>query len=109
MKISYQNFQKTGTAVQIFRKVIKAMGTEAFWFIIFFIIMEFALGEYLFYKYIYLIEKNQPAISGQPVRFQEKTYQAVLDELRLREAILNSSSSSGNFADPFSASGNSGN
>ncbi len=67
------------------KKILWILGSRAFWVILFFIFIDLILGGLVFYKYVFLAEKEKPAISQKIIKFDEKTYQEVLIKLQTKE------------------------
>jgi len=66
------------------KKIIWTLGLHAFLVIIFLIIVDFILGNIVFYKYVFLAEKETPTTEKNVLRFDDKTYQEVLKKLQER-------------------------
>lgn len=71
------------------RKVLWFFARHAFLLIILFILCNMLFGEYLFYRYIYVVQNMTPDMSSLPTRFKENTYKAVIDTWNTREAQFN--------------------
>ena len=82
------------------KKLLWNFGKYAFLFIIIFILLYIVLGEFLFYRYVFLANIKEPEITGSLTRFKENVYQSVLKELQDREDTFKSSSPK-NYQDPF--------
>lgn len=66
------------------KKIIWVLGYRAFLIILLFIFIDLILGGFIFYKYVFLAEKQIPNASGI-IKFNDKAYQNVLEELQIRE------------------------
>ena len=84
------------------KKIILALGENAFLCILILILINVLVSEFLFYKYALLTDTKEPKVISVFDKFQEKTYQSVLKEWQNREDILeNLPSSSQSYTDPF--------
>ena len=86
-KKSFKNSEKWAAK---FLRIVWIIGRDAFLFILIFVLLEVAFGEFLFYKYIFLAEQQEPEDGAIPMEFQKKMYEAVLAELESRERISES-------------------
>jgi len=66
-------------------KILWILGLRAFLLILLFILLDFIIGGFVFYKYVFLAEEEMPGISGSIIKFDDKTYQNVLQELQAKE------------------------
>jgi hypothetical protein len=73
------------TLIEKMKKIMWTLGLHAFSLILFFVFIDFIIGSFIFYNYVFLVEKTGPNATGNVLRFDEKNYQAVLKELQLRE------------------------
>ncbi len=101
-KYSY-NFKKLlDTYIKKIKKIPWILGKNAFLYILIFILIDILIGEFLFYKYILLIETEEPKIVSISNKFQENIYQSVLEEWQNRENIsINLLLFDKNYTDPF--------
>ena len=76
------------------------MGRNAFLFILIFILLDIIVGEFLFYRYVFLVKNEEPKIVYVVTKFQENLYQSVLKELQVRESIFKDDSEV-NYPNPF--------
>jgi len=67
------------------KKILWTIGLHAFSLIIFFVFIDFIIGSFIFYKYVFLVERQKPIVTGNIIKFNDKAYQAVLGELRAKE------------------------
>jgi len=56
------------------------LGLNAFWIIIFLIFVEIAVGEFLFYKYVFLVGNNELKTIDYNLKFKNNIYQRVLEK-----------------------------
>lgn len=70
------------------------LGKNSFWTILVLIILTPIIGEALYYKYIYLSEKNNNIAPKQYVKFEEENYKYILKELEKRFGKIEGSSQS---------------
>ncbi|OGZ67385.1 MAG: hypothetical protein A3C58_03795 [Candidatus Staskawiczbacteria bacterium RIFCSPHIGHO2_02_FULL_34_10] len=75
------------------KKIPWILGENAFLFILIFILLDILFGELIFYKYIFLVRKEEPKVASLSTKFQENIYQSVFKEVEKRENILNNPSS----------------
>jgi hypothetical protein len=66
-------------------KVLWVLGLHAFGIILLLIFIDFILGGFIFYKYVFLAEKAEPKITETILKFNDKKYQSVMAELQARE------------------------
>ncbi|MBI2050159.1 MAG: hypothetical protein HYT35_01740 [Candidatus Staskawiczbacteria bacterium] len=84
------------------KRIILALGENAFLCILILILIDILIGEFLFYKYALSVDTKEPEVISTFDKFQEKTYQSIIKEWQNREAILkNLSLPSENYTDPF--------
>lgn len=81
-------------------KVVWFFGKNAFLFILIFIALSMLLGEFLFYKYVYLVKISEPEISLMPTKFNKQVYDSVLEEWEYRETIFKNTLRK-NYINPF--------
>ncbi|MCX6718590.1 MAG: hypothetical protein NTY81_03265 [Candidatus Staskawiczbacteria bacterium] len=67
------------------KKILWFLGLHAFALILFLIFTGFILGGFIFYKYVFLAEKEASVGAENILKFDEKSYQDVLKELQARE------------------------
>lgn len=67
------------------KKIIWALGLRAFSLILFFILIDLIFGGFIFYKYVFLAQKEEPKAAENILKFDKKSYQGVLSELQARE------------------------
>jgi len=77
---------KTGFAST--KKILWIVGRHAFLTVLILIFLDVILGGLLFYKYIYLAEKESPAINASVFQFDENSYQKVLTQWESRNKDL---------------------
>lgn len=84
------------------KKIPWILGKNAFLYILIFILIDILIGEFLFYKYVLLIETEESKIISIFDKFHENIYQSILEEWQTRENIsINLLSSDKNYTDPF--------
>ena len=102
MKKSFYNFKKLLDSYVIkIKKIPWILGKNSFLYILIFILIDILIGEFLFYKYVLLIETEEPKIISTSDKFKENIYQSVLEEWQNRENILKDSLLNENYTDPF--------
>lgn len=67
------------------KKIFWVLGLYAFLVILFFIFIDFILGGFIFYKYVFLTEKAEPKITQTILKFNTGAYQNVMREIQARE------------------------
>ena len=67
------------------KKTFWILGLYAFWVILFFIFINFILGGFVFYKYVFLAESEEPKITETILKFNVGAYQNVMKEIQARE------------------------
>jgi hypothetical protein len=60
------------------------LALNAFWFILLTIFVEVLLGGFLFYKYVVVAEQRTPEVTKNFLKFNEKAYNNVMQELQNR-------------------------
>lgn len=66
------------------KKILWNLGLHAFSIILLFIFIDFIFGGVIFYKYVFSAEKEEPKVTENILKFDEKTYLEVLGELQAR-------------------------
>ncbi|NCO80161.1 hypothetical protein GW869_00010 [bacterium] len=84
---------KSKTIKESFKKLLRTLGERSLLTFFTLLIITLIIGSLVFYKYSFLAEKKEPEVSGAPLTFQEKNYEAVLKiwqekEKRFNEADL---------------------
>lgn len=83
------DFKKISTDVKNWlggaSKVVWTVGVRAFWVVLFFIMLDVLLGAFLFYKYIYAVQAEKPAIDVSLFKFDETAYKSVLSQWQARQ------------------------
>jgi hypothetical protein len=72
------------------KKILWILGSYAFSFILLFVLIDLILGTAVFYKYVFLAETKAPQITGQILKFDEATYQKVLEKLQTNQKGMGS-------------------
>lgn len=72
-------FKTIGTKT---KKVLWTLGLHAFLLILILVFIDFIFGGFIFYKYVFLAEREEPKITGSILKFDVKAYQDVLGELQ---------------------------
>lgn len=67
------------------KKIIWVLGLHAFSLILLFVFIDFIVGGFVFYKYIFLAGREEFILTENIIRFDEATYKKVLGELQARE------------------------
>lgn len=78
MKFSYPQLKKFLINQNLFGKTLWFLGKHAFLVILLLVVFSIALGGFLFYNYVVIIENNNPVASQTPFRFRDDIYQSVL-------------------------------
>ncbi len=92
--MNFNKFTKSksiGGVLDEVKKIPWILGKDAFLFIMIFIFIDIFLGEYLFYKYVFLVKSENPETSSISTEFKENTYEKVLEELKLKADIFENS------------------
>jgi len=71
-----------------FKKFPRVLGENSFLTFLGLLFVSLVLGIFVFYKFSFLVSKEKPEITEESLQFQEKTYQAVLDEWQKRDKRL---------------------
>lgn len=74
------------------KKILWALGRDAFLLILIFVLMDIFFGEILFYRYIFIVNATKPKIVATPVKFKEDLYKSVMEKWDIREDVFNDSS-----------------
>ncbi len=82
------------------KKIFWMLGRDAFLFILILILLNVIIVEFLFYRYVLLIRLNQPETTSVTTKFQENTYQAILDKRQERENVFKDFSKE-SYSNPF--------
>jgi hypothetical protein len=64
------------------------LGMHAFLLILLLLLADIFFGGVIFYKYVYLAEREPPNISGSVTKFNEKSYQDVLEEMESEDQSI---------------------
>jgi len=84
-------FRKAKLAGKIkifFKKLPRILGEKAFLTFLFLLFISLILGGIIFYKYSILAEKAELRTIEEPLQFEEKIYQKILNEWGTREKIF---------------------
>jgi len=73
---------------------------RAFFIILFFVFIDIVIGEFIFYKYVFLAETQKIDAQEDILKFDKETYQSVLE--KLPSESTGSSSTSSSIANPAS-------
>ncbi len=73
------------TLMKTIIRVVWILGLNAFLLVLILVIVNFIFGGFVFYKYVFLAEKEAPKITENILKFNYKTYYGVLEELRIKE------------------------
>jgi len=76
---------KVKPAIARMKGILWILGLHAFLAILVLVLVDLFIGGYVFYKYVYSAEKQAPRVTENVLKFDVKTYQSVLEELRLLE------------------------
>jgi len=82
------------------KKVLWSLARDAFLFVLILILVSMVFGELLFYNYALLAETKEIDIVSSITKFQEDTYQSVIQEQKNREDIFNNPPDT-NYQSPF--------
>ena len=83
MKLTFNNILKI-LSVRT-KKTLWILGLHAFFLILFFVLIDFIVGGFVFYQNVFLAEKEEPNATESIIKFNVKDYQDVLGELQARE------------------------
>ena len=64
------------------KKMIWFLGMHAFIVILFLVLIDIILGGIIFYNYVFLAEQKTPQTHGNALKFDNKTYQEVIEKLQ---------------------------
>lgn len=64
------------------KNILWKLGLHAFWVILFFVLIDFIIGGFIFYKYVFLAERAVPQASENIIKFDSKAYQSVLEKIQ---------------------------
>ena len=67
------------------KKTLWILGLHAFLLILFLVFVDFILGGFIFYKYVFLAKKEEYKVTENIIKFDAKTYQDVLRRLQENE------------------------
>jgi hypothetical protein len=82
MKLKF-DFPKIIEAVKSgIKRFLWNLGLNAFSVILLLILIDLILGGIVFYKYVFLAEQEQPNITGSILKFDDKIYKEVLQDLQ---------------------------
>lgn len=90
----------TNAGFKKIKKIPKTLAEHLFLVFFGFLIIDLIIGSFVFYKYYLLIENSEVNISEKVLKFEENTYQEVLDQWQTREENLKSINSKEYF-NPF--------
>lgn len=96
----FNKSQMSAVCIDQTEKILLMIGRDAFLFILIFILLELAIGEFLFYRYVLLTEIQDPPVSNAPVAFKKTTYETVVKEQTARERVFETSSKE-DYPSPF--------
>jgi hypothetical protein len=82
------------------KKILWVVGRHAFLAVLILIFLNVILGGFLFYKYIYLAEKESMAVDTPAFQFDENSYQKVLIQWESRDKNLQEFLQK-NYSNPF--------
>jgi O-antigen/teichoic acid export membrane protein len=90
MKIPKFKIKKIG---KFFKKLPRTLGERSFLTFLILLIIALIIGSLVFYKFSFLVKRQEIEVSRIPIKFQEKTYETVLKiwqekEERFEEANL---------------------
>ena len=83
-----KNKIKIEKAKNFFKKLPKLLAKHPFSTFFGLLAVDLILGGFVFYKYVFLIEKLETQTPGNIFKFDETTYQEVLNQWQQREEIL---------------------
>lgn len=70
------------------KKILWVIGRHAFLVILVLVLMDILYGGFLYYKYAYLSEKEDPKINSVNSKFNADTYQKIIDQWQERDQKL---------------------
>lgn len=79
MKIKKIRFDKIKV---VFGKLPRILGEKAFLTFLGLLVVFLVFGAFLFYKYIFLVEKAQPEVIEGSLQFNERLFQKILEKSR---------------------------
>jgi len=82
MKIPKLKFKKITDS---FKKLPRILGERAFLTFLGLLLFSLILSSFIFYEYSILAEKVEPKVLEKPLKFEEKTYQAILKTWQEKE------------------------
>jgi hypothetical protein len=82
------------------KKLLWDMGRDAVLVVLLVVLIEAAFGEFLFYKYGFLAQQQEPKISSDSFQFKEGAYQNILSEWQERSQKFQDYSQN-NYLSPF--------
>ena len=101
LKISFGNSKELlGLSKNKTRKILWALGKDAFMLILIFVLLSLLFGEFLFYRYVVMSQLQEPDMVTPLIKFQENLYNSVLKEWQERQNTFENSSQK-NHIDPF--------
>lgn len=80
MKFIFSKIKIFNIKTDEIKKIPWVLGLNAFWIIIFLVFIEIAVGEFLFYKYVFLVEKDELKTVDYNLKFKNNIYQSVLEK-----------------------------
>jgi len=100
MKSILNKLDILNTGIEKIKKIPWILGSYAFSVILLFVLFDLILGEFLFYKYVVLIEKKEPTIVESFVKFEHNAYLKIMEGWQIKEQKFEESSI-GEFSNPF--------
>ncbi len=87
-------------AIVLVKKIPWIVAKHAFMVLLVLILLDFFLGEYLFYHYVVIPKTQGPEYVMQPVMFKQKMYESVLGQRQKREEFF-ANPKAHSYSDPF--------
>ncbi len=76
---------KTEKTKKFLKKLPRILGEQSFLTFFGLLLIALILGGFIFYQYSFLVEKEKPEVSEEPLKFKEKIYQEVLETWQEKE------------------------
>ncbi|HDZ54292.1 MAG TPA: hypothetical protein ENI19_00125 [Candidatus Nealsonbacteria bacterium] len=97
MKIKKIRFDKIKV---VFGKLLRILGEKVFLTFLGLLVVFLVFGAFLFYKYIFLVEKAQPEIIESSLQFDEGLFQKILEKSRDKQKKFEETETK-KYPDPF--------
>lgn len=100
MKSILNKSDTLNTTIEKIKKIPWILGSFAFSVILLFVLFDLILGEFLFYKYVILVKKEEPVVVESFVKFEHKAYLKIMAERQIKEQKFNDPTIE-EFSNPF--------